>query len=49
LYKMLLYVNRMRYVWSYTIRGLSMKNVWRVDRVFPCRMYIDLNHRDSRI
>jgi hypothetical protein len=23
--------------------------VWRVGRVFPCRVYIDLNRRDSRI
>jgi hypothetical protein len=27
----------------------SMEIVWHVDRLFPCRMYIDLNHRDSRI
>jgi hypothetical protein len=25
------------------------KRTCHVDRVFPCRMYIDLNHRDSRI
>jgi hypothetical protein len=23
--------------------------MWRVGRVFPCRVYIDSNHRDSRI
>jgi hypothetical protein len=31
----LLYVDRVRYVWSGTIRGLSMGCVWRVGRVFP--------------
>jgi hypothetical protein len=31
------------------IHGLSMESVWRVDRVFPYRVYIDSNHRDSRI
>jgi hypothetical protein len=25
------------------------KRTWRVGRVFPCRVYIDLNRRDSRI
>jgi hypothetical protein len=25
------------------------KHTCRVDRVFPCRVYIDLNRRDSRI
>jgi hypothetical protein len=25
------------------------KHTCRVDRVFPCRVYIDSNHRDSRI
>jgi hypothetical protein len=34
-------------VWSGTIRESSMKSVWRVDRVFPCRVYIDSNRRDS--
>jgi hypothetical protein len=38
-----------RYVWSGTIRGLSVGCVWRVGRVFPCRVYIDLNRRDSRM
>jgi hypothetical protein len=36
-------------VWSGTIRESSMKSVWRVDRVFPCRVYIDSNRRDSQI
>jgi hypothetical protein len=36
-------------VWSGTIRESSVENMWRVDRVFPCRVYIDLNRRDSRI
>jgi hypothetical protein len=36
-------------VWSEIIRELSVESVWRVDQVFPCRVYIDLNHRDSRI
>jgi hypothetical protein len=47
--KRLLYVDHVRHVWSMDIRGLSMENVWRVGRVFPCRVYIDSNHRDSRI
>jgi hypothetical protein len=38
-----------RVVWSKTIRESSMESVWRVDQVFPCRVYIDLNCRDSRI
>jgi hypothetical protein len=36
-------------VWFGTIHESSMESVWRVDRVFPCRVYIDSNHRDSRI
>jgi hypothetical protein len=36
-------------VWFGTIRESSVKSVWRVDRVFPSRVYIDSNHRDSRI
>jgi hypothetical protein len=39
----------MRDVWSGTIRESSMESMWRVDRVFPCRVYIDSNHRDSQI
>jgi hypothetical protein len=35
-----------RDIWSGTIRE---SNVWRVDQIFPYRMYIDLNHCDSRI
>jgi hypothetical protein len=49
LYERLLYVDRVRYVWSWTICGLSVESVWRVGRVFPCRVYHDSNHRDSRI
>jgi hypothetical protein len=44
-----LYVDHMRYVWSWTIHGLSVKSVWHVDRIFPCGVYIDSNRRDSRI
>jgi hypothetical protein len=36
-------------IWSATIRKSSVKSVWHVDWVFLCRVYIDLNHRDSRI
>jgi hypothetical protein len=36
-------------VWSGTICESSVENVWRIDRVFPCRLYIDSSHRDSRI
>jgi hypothetical protein len=43
------YVDRVRYVGSRTIRGLSVGYVYRVGRVFLCWMYIDSNHRDSRI
>jgi hypothetical protein len=45
----LLCVDHVRYVWSETIRGLSMGCVWHVGRVFPYRVYIDSNRRDSRI
>jgi hypothetical protein len=31
------------------IRGLTWKRMCHVYRVFPCRVYIDSNHRDSRI
>jgi hypothetical protein len=48
-YERLLYVNHVIYVWSWTIRGLSVENVWCVGWVFPCRVYIGLNRRDSRI
>jgi hypothetical protein len=36
-------------VWFGTIHESSMENMWRVDRVFPCMVYIDLNRCDSRI
>jgi hypothetical protein len=45
----LLYVDHMKYVWSWTIRGLSVESVWRVGRVFPCKVYINSNRHDSRI
>jgi hypothetical protein len=45
----LLYVDHVRYVWSWTIRGLSMESMWRVGQVFPSRVYNDLNRRDSQI
>jgi hypothetical protein len=48
-YERLPCIDRVRYVWYGTIRGLSMKSMWRVGQVFPCRVYIDSNHRDSRI
>jgi hypothetical protein len=47
--KRLLCVDRVRYAWSITICGLIMECVWRVGRVFSCRVYIDLNRRNSRI
>jgi hypothetical protein len=34
-HKRLLDVDHMRYVWSWTIRGLSVGSVWRVGWVFP--------------
>jgi hypothetical protein len=49
IHERLLYVDHVRYVWSGTIRGLSVGCVWHVGRVFPCRVYIDSNHRDSQI
>jgi hypothetical protein len=45
----LLCVDRVRYVWSRIIHGLSVGCVWHVGQVFPCRVYINLNHRDSQI
>jgi hypothetical protein len=45
----LLYVDHVRYVWSWTIHGLSVESVWRIGRVFSCRAYIDSNHRDPQI
>jgi hypothetical protein len=45
----LLYMDHVRYVWSRTICGLSVENVWRVGRGFPCIVYIDSNRRDSHI
>jgi hypothetical protein len=36
-------------VWSGTIHESSVESMWRVDRVFPCRVYIDSNRRGSQI
>jgi hypothetical protein len=36
-------------VWSGTIHESSVESVWHVDRVFPCRVYVDSNRHDSRI
>jgi hypothetical protein len=36
-------------VWSGTIRESSVESVGCVDWVFPCRVYIDSNRRDSQI
>jgi hypothetical protein len=36
-------------VWSETTCKLSVESVWCIDRVFPCRVYIDSNRRDSQI
>jgi hypothetical protein len=41
--------DRVRYVWSMAIRWPSMGGVCHVDQVFPCRVYINSNHRDSQI
>jgi hypothetical protein len=45
----LLYVDHMRYVWSRAIRGPDVESLWRVGWVFPCRVNIDSNHRDTQI
>jgi hypothetical protein len=34
---------------SGTLHKSSVESVWRVDQVFPCRVYINSNCRDSRI
>jgi hypothetical protein len=49
LHERLLCVYRVRYIWSGTIYGLSMGCVWCVGRIFPYRVYIDSNRRDSQI
>jgi hypothetical protein len=49
LHERLLYVDHMRYIWLRATREPSMESVWHVGRAFPCRVYIDSNHRDSRI
>jgi hypothetical protein len=35
--------------WSGTLGGSSVESMWRVDQVFPYRVYIHSNRRDSRI
>jgi hypothetical protein len=45
----LLYVDHVRYVWLRSIHRPSMENVWCVGQIFPYMVYIDSNHRDSRI
>jgi hypothetical protein len=45
----LLYTDYVRYIWPGTIRGPSMENVWCVGRVFPYRVYINLNRHNSWI
>jgi hypothetical protein len=42
-------MDHMRYVWSGTIHGPSVGDVLYVGRVFPYRVYIDSNCRDSQI
>jgi hypothetical protein len=42
----LLYVDYVRYVWLRVIHGSSVESVWRIDQVFPYRVYIDSNRRD---
>jgi hypothetical protein len=48
-HEMLLHANHVRYVWSRAIREPSVECVWCVGRVFPCKVYINLNYRDSWI
>jgi hypothetical protein len=36
-------------VWSGTIHKSNVESVCCVDRVFPCRVYMDLNRHDSRL
>jgi hypothetical protein len=45
----LLCINHVRYIWSGTIRGLSVECVWCVGQVFPCGVYNNSNHHDSQI
>jgi hypothetical protein len=45
----LLCVDRVRYIWSETIRRLSVECVWRVGQIFLYRVYINSNRRDSWI
>jgi hypothetical protein len=47
--KRLLYVDHVQYIWLKAICGPSVESVWCVGCIFPCRVYIDLNHRDSWI
>jgi hypothetical protein len=45
----LLCVDHVRYIWSGTIRRLSVGCVWCIGQIFPCRVYIDSNRHDSQI
>jgi hypothetical protein len=45
----LLYADYVRYIWSGSICGSSVESVCHIGQVFPCRVYIDSNHRDSQI
>jgi hypothetical protein len=45
----LLYMDRVRYVWSRAIREPNVECMWHFDQVFPYRVYIDSNQRNSRI
>jgi hypothetical protein len=45
----LLYVDHVRYVWSWTTRELSVESMWCVGQVFTYRVYINSNLCDSRI
>jgi hypothetical protein len=49
LHEKLLYVYRVRYVWSRAICGPSVESVWHVGCAFPYRVYIYLNRHNSRI
>jgi hypothetical protein len=46
-HKRLLYMDHVRYIWPRDICRPSIKSGWRVGRIFPCRAYIESNHRDS--
>jgi hypothetical protein len=45
----LVYVNHVRYIWFRARRGPSVEGMSCVGRVFPYKVYINSNCRDSRI